>query len=114
MKSKINNAELKQKLAVNEVTNKIEKERDELTAKLESKESENQLRIISQKEKYESELKLKDETIERLKDMKLRLSTKMVGETLEQHCEIEFNKIRATGFQNAYFEKDNDTKTGSK
>lgn len=66
------------------------------------------------KEKYESALQLKDEQIERLKDMKAKLSTKMVGETLEQHCENEFNKIRATGFQHAYFEKDNDSRTGSK
>ena len=60
------------------------------------------------------QLKAKDETIEFYKDLKARLSTKMVGETLEQHCETEFNRLRATGFQNAYFEKDNDAKTGSK
>src|SRR3989338_6638860 len=57
---------------------------------------------------------MKDEEIALRKDMKIKLSTKMVGETLEQHCETEFNKLRATGFQNAYFEKDNDSKTGSK
>jgi hypothetical protein len=114
LKSKINNAELEKKLAVTEAVNSVEKERDSLTAKLQSKDSENQLLVSSQKEKYESELKLKDEMIERYKDVKLKLSTKMVGETLEQHCETEFNKLRATGFQNAYFEKDNDSKTGSK
>jgi len=114
MKSKINEAELEKKLAVTEAVNKVEKERDSLTAKLQSKDSENQLLVSSQKEKFESELKLKDEMIERYKDVKLKLSTKMIGETLEQHCEIEFNKIRATGFQNAYFEKDNDSRTGSK
>lgn len=114
MKSKINNAELEKKLAVTEAVNKVEKERDSLIAKLQSKDSENQLLASSQKEKYESELKLKDEIIERYKDVKSKLSTKMIGETLEQHCETEFNKLRATGFQNAYFEKDNDTKTGSK
>ena len=114
MKSKINNAELEKKLAVTEAVNSIEKERDSLTAKLQSKDSENQLLASSQKEKYESELRLKDEMIERYKDVKLKLSTKMIGETLEQHCETEFNKLRATGFQNAYFEKDNDSKTGSK
>ncbi|NCU38949.1 DUF2130 domain-containing protein, partial [Candidatus Saccharibacteria bacterium] len=65
-------------------------------------------------DKYESELKTKEEMIAYYKDMKAKLSTKMVGETLEQHCETEFNKLRATGFQNAYFEKDNDSKTGSK
>jgi len=114
MKSKISNTELEKKLAVTEAVNSVERERDGLIAKLQSKDSENQLLVSSQKEKYESDLKLKDETIERLKDMKLKLSTKMVGETLEQHCEIEFNKLRSTGFQNAYFEKDNDTQTGSK
>lgn len=114
MRSKISNIELEKKLAVTEAVHEIEKERDNLNAKLQSKESENQLLMASQKEKYESELKVKDETIERYKDLKLKLSTKMVGETLEQHCETEFNKLRAIGFQNAYFEKDNDSKTGSK
>lgn len=66
------------------------------------------------KDDYEDKLKLKDDVIERLKDMKTKLSTKMVGESLEQHCEIEFNKIRATSFPNAYFEKDNDASSGSK
>ena len=66
------------------------------------------------KDKYESALRLKDEQIAQYKDLKARLSTKMVGETLEQHCENEFNKLRATAFRNAYFEKDNDARTGSK
>lgn len=66
------------------------------------------------KAEYNAMLKAKDEAIEFYKDLKTRMSTKMVGETLEQHCEIEFNKLRATGFQNAYFEKDNDARTGSK
>ena len=114
MKSRINNANLEQKLAVTEAIKFVEKERDGLAVKLQSKEHEKQVLEISLKDKYESELKNKDEIIERYKDLKLKLSTKMVGETLEQHCEIEFNKLRATGFQNAYFEKDNDFKTGSK
>ncbi len=114
IKSRVNNVELEKKLAVTEAVNKIEKERDELAGELKNKDVEKQLLGSSLKNKYESELKLKDETIERLKDMKSKLSTKMVGETLEQHCETEFNKLRATGFQNAYFEKDNDSKTGSK
>jgi len=114
MKAKIEKAELEKKLAVTEIVNKLEKERDELAVKLQSKDHEKQMSDISLKDKYENELKLKDEMIERYKDIKLKLSTKMVGETLEQHCETEFNKLRATGFQNAYFEKDNDTKTGSK
>lgn len=65
-------------------------------------------------EKYETQIKDREDTIERLRDMKLKLSTKMLGETLEQHCETEFNRIRATAFQHAYFEKDNDARSGSK
>ena len=75
---------------------------------------EHKLQEQSLKEKYEAQLRFKDDEIERYKDFKTKLSTKMVGESLEQHCEIEFNKLRATGFQNAYFEKDNDAKSGSK
>jgi hypothetical protein len=121
IKSKINNVELEKKLAVTEAVNKIEKERDELAGELKSKDAEKQLLETSLKEKYATELKtkddiikMKDEEITLRKDMKVKLSTKMVGETLEQHCETEFNKLRATGFQNAYFEKDNDATTGSK
>ncbi len=114
LKARIESTETEKKLAVTEAVTKVEKERDDLKNKLQNKDSEIQLREVSLKDKYESELKLKDEMIERYKDMKLRLSTKMVGETLEQHCETEFNKLRATGFQNAYFEKDNDSKDGSK
>jgi hypothetical protein len=114
LKSTISNAELQKKLAVTEAVTTVEKERDSLTAELKNKEHESQLLATSLKDKYESEMKLKDEAIERLKDMKLKLSTKMVGETLEQHCETEFNRLRATGFQNAYFEKDNDAAGGNK
>ena len=121
MKSKINNANLEKKLAVTEAVNKIEKERDELAGELKSKDAEKQLLETSLKEKYTTELKtkddiikMKDEEIALRKDMKLKLSTKMGGETLEQHCETEFNKFPATGFQNAYFEKDNDATAGSK
>ena len=121
IKSKVSNIELEKKLAVTEAVNKIEKERDELAGELKSKDTEKQLLETSLKEKYATELKskddiikMKDEEITLRKDMKVRLSTKMVGETLEQHCETEFNKLRATGFQNAYFEKDNDATAGSK
>lgn len=121
VKSKINSIELEKKLAVTEAVNKIEKERDELAGELKSRDVEKQLLETSLKEKFASELKtkddiikMKDEEIALRKDMKVKLSTKMLGETLEQHCETEFNKLRATGFQNAYFEKDNDSKTGSK
>jgi len=121
MKSRINNAELEKKLSITEAVNKIEKERDELVGELKSKDTEKQLLETALKEKYATELKtkndiikMKDEEIALRKDLKVKLSTKMVGETLEQHCETEFNKLRAAGFQNAYFEKDNDATTGSK
>ena len=86
----------------------------ELKAKLEQVKLEKQLAETSLKDKYETQVKDRDEAIERLRDMKARLSTKMVGETLEQHCETTFNQIRATAFPRAYFEKDNDARTGSK
>jgi hypothetical protein len=114
MRSRIGSAEMEKTLAVTQAVNCVEKECDDLKNQLQIKEQEMRIREGSLKEKYEAELKSKDEVIERFKDMKLKLSTKMVGETLEQHCETEFNKLRATGFQNAYFEKDNDARTGSK
>jgi len=121
MTSKIENAEIEKKLKVTEAIREIEKERDELANNLKNKETEKQLLEISLTEKFSAALKtkddiikLKDEEIALRKDMKLKLSTKMIGETLEQHCETEFNKLRATAFQKAYFEKDNDSKSGSK
>ncbi|HQW01389.1 MAG TPA: DUF2130 domain-containing protein, partial [Saprospiraceae bacterium] len=121
MKSKMEKAEVEKKLTVLEAVQKIEKERDELANHLRNKETERQLLEKSLNEKFAAELrtkediiKLKDEEIALRKDMKLKLSTKMVGETLEQHCETEFNKLRATAFQRAYFEKDNDSRSGSK
>jgi len=114
LQAKIEATTTEQKLAVTEAVNKIEKERDELAGELKSKDTEKQLLASSLKDKYETELKSKDEMITYYKDMKARLSTKMVGETLELHCEIEFNKLRATAFPNAYFEKDNDASSGSK
>lgn len=114
IKSKLDAAQIEQKLIVTQAVNAVEKERDDLQMKLQSKEQEIQLREVSLKEKYENEIKMKDEAIERYKDMKLKLSTKMVGETLEQHCETEFNTLRAAAFPKAYFEKDNDATSGSK
>lgn len=93
---------------------KKEKEINVLENKLNEIHKDNLLQIQGIKENYESQLKSKEAAIEFYKDLKTKMSTKMVGETLEQHCETEFNKLRATGFQNAYFEKDNDAKTGSK
>lgn len=121
LKAKIENAEVEKKLAINEVTKVIEKERDDLVNEVKLKETEKELLKKSLSEQYLAELKEKDaiikhkdEEIALRKDMKLKLSTKMVGETLEQHCETEFNKLRATAFQRAYFEKDNDSRSGSK
>lgn len=121
LKANIENAEVVKKLAVTEATQKAEKERDDLANVVKIKDTEKQLLEKSLNEKFSAELKtkddiikLKDEEIALRKDMKLKLSTKMLGETLEQHCETEFNKLRATAFQNAYFEKDNDSSSGSK
>ena len=97
-----------------ELTGKLERERNELAGKLEAKDVEKQLLEVSLKDKYTSELKFKDEIIANYRDFKAKQSTKMVGETLEQHCETEFNKLRATAFPKAYFEKDNDSRSGSK
>lgn len=121
LQAKLDSAETERKLAVTEALSKIERERDELANKLTNKDTETQLLESSLKDKYTLELRakdevirLKDEEIEFRKDMKLKLSTKMVGETLEQHCEVEFNRLRASAFQNAYFEKDNDASDGTK
>lgn len=103
-----------QKLAVAEAVGVVEKERDELKGVLQRVELEKNLSEKSLKERYESQIKDREREIERLRDMKARLSTKMVGETLEQHCETEFNRIRATAFPRAYFEKDNNARNGSK
>jgi hypothetical protein len=105
---------INQKLAISEALGSVEKQRDVLQNNLQQKELEKQLAEKSLKDKYETQLKDRDAAIERLRDMKAKLSTKMVGETLEQHCETEFNRLRATAFTKAYFEKDNDAKTGSK
>lgn len=106
--------EVTQKLSISEAVHLVEKQRDELKNSLERVQLEKRLSENSLKEKYETQIKDRDDAIERLRDMKARLSTKMVGETLEQHCETEFNRIRATAFPRAYFEKDNDARSGSK
>jgi hypothetical protein len=112
--SKLDAIEVAQKLAITEAVTAVEKERDEVKSDLERARLEKQLAEKSLKDKYETQIKDRDDAIERLRDMKARLSTKMVGETLEQHCETEFNRIRATAFPRAYFEKDNDSRAGSK
>ena len=108
LKAKLDAVEAAQKLAISEAVSAVERDRDKLKGDLEKAELEKQLAEKSLKDKYETQIKDRDDAIERLRDMKARLSTKMVGETLEQHCETEFNRIRATAFPRAYFEKDND------
>jgi len=114
LKAQLDAKEAAQKLAINEALSAVERERDALKNDLGRAELEKQIAANALKEKYETQIKDRDDAIERLRDMKARLSTKMVGETLEQHCETEFNRLRATAFQKAYFEKDNDAKGGSK
>lgn len=114
LKSELVAKEMTERLAVNQAVGVIEKERDELKNSLERAELEKQIAEKSLKDKYETQIKDRDDMIDRLRDMKAKLSTKMVGETLEQHCETEFNRIRATAFPKAYFEKDTDVRTGSK
>lgn len=121
LKAQLDNAEVAKKLAITEAVQKIEKERDNLLNEVKTKELEKENIENSLRQQFSTELKnkdeiikIKDEEIAFRKDMKAKLSTKMIGETLEQHCETEFNKLRATAFQNAYFEKDNDARSGSK
>jgi hypothetical protein len=114
LKNKLSSIETSQKLALQQAVGGVEKERDALQGQLERTRMEKQSAESVLKDKYETQIKDRDAAIERLRDMKARLSTKMVGETLEQHCETEFNRIRATAFPRAYFEKDNDARSGSK
>ena len=121
IKSKLNSAEIEKELSVTTAVQKIEKERDDLLNNLKIKETEILLQEKSLNENFALQLKtkddiikIKDEEIAFRVDLKQRLSTKMIGESLEQHCEIEFNKLRSSAFQNAYFEKDNNSKSGSK
>ncbi len=121
IKAQLDNAEIQKKLSVTEAVQKIEKERDTLANEVKTKELEKQNLESTLKQQFNSELqnkeaiiKYKEEEIARIKEMKAKLSTKMIGETLEIHCENEFNKLRPTAFPKAYFEKDNDAKSGSK
>jgi len=114
LKAQLAASKMAHKLAITEAINVVERERDELKSDVELTKLEKQLSENALKDKYETQIKDRDDMIERLRDMKSRLSTKMVGQSLEQHCETEFNRIRATAFPKAYFEKDNDARTGSK
>ena len=121
LNARLSAASTEKKLAVNQANSEKERElaeKDILISKLKgeiaSKDNENKLKTQAWKEQYEEKIKLKDGQIEYYRDFKAKQSTKMVGESLEQHCDYEFNKIRASAFPNAYFEKDNDARSGSK
>ena len=121
LKAKLENLEVEKKLAIAEATRPLEKQRDELANEIKTKELEKQGLENSLRQQFASEIqnrdaiiRYKEDEIARVRDMKQKLSTKMLGETLEQHCEIEFNKLRATAFQHSYFEKDNDASSGTK
>ena len=114
LKSELREKDITVQSKVDKAVREIEKERDKLQNDLNNSQLERQNSENLLKDKYKTQIRDRDEAIERVKDMKARLSTKMVGETLEQHCEIEFNKLRATAFQTAFFEKDNDASSGSK
>lgn len=114
LQAKLTTLELEKQLAVTQAVSVVVTERDSLKSRLEHAELEKQLATQGLKDKYETQIKDRDDAIERLRDMKARLSTKMVGESLEQHCENEFNRVRAMAFPRAYFEKDNDARSGSK
>ena len=121
LKNKLQASDKDKELEINKIKNKMQLELlekdshiDKLNNEKDLSEKNCLLREQTLKEQYEEKLRFKEEEIARYKDFKAKLSTKMIGESLEQHCEIEFNQLRATGFQNAYFEKDNDAKTGSK
>ena len=114
LRAQLDAATKDQQLAVTQALSTVERERDEFKNRFEQAQLEKRLAEQSLKDRYETQIKDRDEAIERLKDLKAKLSTKMVGETLEQHCETEFNRLRATAFPRAYFEKDNDASSGSK
>ncbi|NCW26396.1 MAG: DUF2130 domain-containing protein, partial [Betaproteobacteria bacterium] len=109
-KAAIDSSEMARKLAITEAVQSISSERDSLKIRLEQSRLDKQLAEASLKDRYETQLKDRDQAIERLRDMKAKLSSKLLGETLEQHCETEFNRLRASAFPNAYFEKDNFSK----
>ena len=121
LKHKLNMADTDKQMAVMKAVNQKEQELQkksteiaDLNNRLELKEKDNELSIKNLKDGYEEKLKLKEEQIEYYKDFKAKQSTKMIGESLEQHCLTEFNNLRMTAFQNAYFEKDNDASEGTK
>ncbi len=114
LESRLSSSEDKKKIAVMEAVQKIEEEKREMESKLSGEKRDLEKELLQEKDTRKLLLEQKDEQIAYYKDLKTKMSTKMVGETLEQHCEIQFNQLRPTAFRNAYFEKDNDARTGSK
>jgi hypothetical protein len=114
LRAELKSADVAQRLAVSEALGAVEKERDELARNLRAAQTEQKLLESTLREQHGTEIRLLNDTITSYKDFKARLSTKMVGESLEQHCEIEFNRLRSAAFPRAYFEKDNDARSGSK
>jgi hypothetical protein len=114
LKSKLLNQEIQNKANTDKILSEKDIELNKLKAELTIKDDQIELNKKNLKEKYDALLKEKDTQIDYYKDLKTKMSTKLVGETLEQHCQIEFDKVRAYTYPNAYFEKDNDSKTGSK
>lgn len=114
LKEQLKGAEVSKDLAVKTAVSELQVELEKLKVSADAQEAARKLSETDLKLRYETQIKDRDDAIERLKDLKARMSTKMVGETLEQHCEVEFNKLRATAFPTAYFEKDNDASAGSK
>ena len=112
--AELGSAETEKKLAVTQALSKVEKERDDFKHKVDIAKKELEVVEVNLKDRYETQIKDRDITIDRLREMKAQLSTKMLGETLEQHCQNAFDGVRAMAFPNAYFEKDNDAKDGSK
>tara|TARA_Y100001968_G_scaffold40078_1_gene30473 strand:+ start:399 stop:1691 length:1293 start_codon:yes stop_codon:yes gene_type:complete len=108
------NNELDKKIAVSKAVSELKEEYEKIKNNLDKVELQKEISERSIELRYEIQIKERDDLIERLRDMKMKLSTKMVGESLEQHCENEFNRLRPTAFPNAYFDKDNDTSFGSK
>ena len=108
LRAQLRATSVEKQLAVTEAVAKIEKERDQVVHELKNKDNEKHILEVSLKERYETQLKDREDTIERLKDMKAKLSVKLVGENLEQHCQNEFNSVRAGQFPYAFFEKDNE------
>ena len=114
LQNELKQSKTEKEYAIKDAVSEKEKEILSLRSNIQLKEKENELQLRNIKSQYEDKLKGKEEEVAYYKDLKTRMSTKLVGETLEQHCQNEFNRLRMTAFPNAYFEKDNDASSGSK